>query len=324
MPVGAPLGGYTARCDCFGNAGEVDKRDSQYSLEFNPSAGIQTPPMVQSLWLENGDQDLVIIKTDAIYSFDDMVEELEYRLTKATGRDLEGRVVIATSHSHNQPANFQHGVTWYLGGDRYNEEIFQRYSSSLETVALEAFDSRVDAALGIGMAQDWDPEDRIYRDRRDDNNELEFFDGIPAGAYKDPNLSLLRVDTAEGAPMGFFFMFGIHGTVMGSDNQLWSGDASGGIERAVQERFDTPLVVAHLQLGGGDASPAGSDDGFARLESLGELAADSIIDLWADTPTSSDPIRLETVTHSIDTSRDAIEVTRNGTIDCATHPMIPR
>ena len=80
LPVGAPLGGYTGRCDCFGDEGEVDNRDSEYSLEFNPSAGIHSLPMVQVLWLENGDQDLVLFKTDSIYSFDDLVEELEERL----------------------------------------------------------------------------------------------------------------------------------------------------------------------------------------------------------------------------------------------------
>ena len=300
LPVGAPLGGYTGRCDCFGDEGEVDNRDSEYSLEFNPSAGIHSLPMVQVLWLENGDQDLVLFKTDSIYSFDDLVEELEERLEDATGRELDGRVVLATSHTHNQPANYQHGVTWYLGGDRYNEEIFQRYADSLETAALQAYETRVPAALGLGIATDWDPDDKIYRDRRPENDEMTFFEGIPAGAYKDPNLNILRVDTADGIPMGMFFAFGIHGTVLGSDNQLWSGDASGGVETALRERFDAPLIIGHFQLGGGDASPVGVDNDFARLESIGELAADSIYDLWDRTPTSSQPIRLETITHSID------------------------
>jgi neutral ceramidase len=323
LPIGAPLGGYTGRCDCFGNDGEVDKRDSQYSLEFNPSAGLHTRPKLQALWLDNGDQDLVLLKADAIYSFDDMVEDLEYRLSEATGRDLEGRVVLATNHSHSQPGNYQHGVTWYLGGDRYNEEIYQRFTASLEEVALAAFDSRVDASIGIGMARDWDPDDRVYRDRREANDALEFFEDIPAGPYKDPNLSLLRVDTAEGDPMGLFFAFGIHGTVLGGSNQMWSGDAAGAVELAVQERFSAPMVVGHLQLGGGDASPVGVDDEFAQLESLGELAADTIVALWEATPTSSDPIHLETVTHSIDTSRDTIEVTRNGTVDLRYAPYDP-
>lgn len=36
-PVGAPLGGYTARCRCFGGSGRVDARRSPYVTLFNPS-----------------------------------------------------------------------------------------------------------------------------------------------------------------------------------------------------------------------------------------------------------------------------------------------
>ena len=175
LPVGAPLGGYTGRCDCFGDEGEVDNRDSEYSLEFNPSAGIHSLPMVQVLWLENGDQDLVLFKTDSIYSFDDLVEELEERLEDATGRELDGRVVLATSHTHNPPANYHHGVTGYLGGDRYNEEIFQRFAGSLETAALEAYETRVPAASARHRDR-LGSDDHVYRDRRPENDEMAFFD----------------------------------------------------------------------------------------------------------------------------------------------------
>jgi neutral ceramidase len=310
LPVGVPLGGYTGRCKCFGGEGEYDDRRSAYTKNFNPSIGVQTQPKLAALWLENGDQDLLILKTDAIYTFEGMIQELEERLGATTQRDLGGKIVLASNHSHSAPANFDRGVTWFLGGDRFNREVFERIVGSIEDVAMEAFETREPAAIGIGQAQDWDPDDRVYRDRRGDNDELVFFDDIPPGKYKDPNLTVLRVDTAAGEPMGMFFAFGMHGTVMGGDNQLWSYDAPGGVEAAVEERFDTPVVVGFMQHGGGDASPAGRDDEFARLESLGEYSADAIMDLYNDTPTSSDPIRLETVTRSIDTSRDVMQVHR--------------
>ncbi|HCH61908.1 MAG TPA: hypothetical protein DFR83_03825, partial [Deltaproteobacteria bacterium] len=54
---------------------------------------------------------------------------------------------------------------------------------------------------------------------------------------------------------------------------------------------------------------------YARLESIGELAADTIHALWEATPTSSAPLTLETVTHGIPTARDDIRVRRAGTVD---------
>ena len=69
LPVGTPMGGYTERCECFGGnvirQEDLDNRDSAYTLSFVPSAGIQTRPHAAALWLDNGDQAIVMVKTDA-------------------------------------------------------------------------------------------------------------------------------------------------------------------------------------------------------------------------------------------------------------------
>jgi neutral ceramidase len=310
FPMGAPMGGYSNRCDYLGRHGAVDQRRSAYTIAWSSSAGIQTRSRAQVLWLNNGDQDLVLIKADVIYSFDKLVRDIEYQLSQATGRDLAGRVVVTTSHTHHAPANFSDSYHFYLGGDRYNEEVFQRFRQSLVDAALEAWDTKEPAAIGMSMTEDWDPEDKVYSDRRSENDELKVWDDHSPGKKKDPLLWLLRVDTASGDPMGAFFNFGIHGTVLGADNAMVSTDASGHVEYALAERFDTPIVLSLWQGSGGDQSPRGTDDGFARLETIGEYAADAIYALWEATPTSSNPIMLETITHSIPEGLEEISVNR--------------
>ena len=327
LPVGAPLGGYTERCECFGGnvirQEDLDNRDSAYTVSFVPSAGIQTRPHASALWLDNGDQAMVMVKTDAIYAYEGVVAALEDRLSAETGMDLQGRVAFGVNHSHAAPANFDKGMTWFLGGDRFNQEVFDRLVDQLAEISLEAYDTRQPAAIGIGQAVDWDPEDRVYSDRRSDNDDIQFFDDIPLGKYKDPNLTVLRVDTAAGDPIGMFYAFGMHGTSLGGSNAMWSSEAPGHTELALMARFDHPMVVGMFQHGGGDASPRGVDREYARLESIGELAADTIYDLWEATPTSSEPFVLETVTHAVPTARDEIRVTRNGTVDWYYAPYDP-
>ncbi|MCB9777821.1 MAG: hypothetical protein H6742_04595 [Alphaproteobacteria bacterium] len=310
LPVGTPMGGYSARCTYLGGASKIDNRKTPYTVTWAPSVGVHTPARAQVLWLENGEDHLVVARFDGIYSFDGFIDELEERLTAATGHDMHGRVVLAASHTHHQVANYSAQEAFFLGGDRYDEEIFLRMTADLEALALQAYDSRVPAAIGIGMAKDWDPEDHVYRDRRDQNDEHQFFDDLPAGKYKDPNLWVLRVDTAEGDPLGFFFTFGMHGTTLDDDNPLLSNDSAGGVERGVEEMFDVPLVIGHMQGGGGDASPGGRDHDLARIESLGEYGAQAIYDLWAATPTSTDPIELDVVSRAISLERDQISVER--------------
>ena len=323
LPIGAPMGGYSDRCRYLGGSTDAPQTSSHYTYSFMPSVGAQTRPAAKALWLENGDQDLVIVKADLIYSFDGLVKDLEARLEEETGRPLKGRVVFTASHSHASYGNFSDQAMFYLGGDRFNEEIYERLLNTATQVALDAFDGRVPAAIGLGIERDWDPDNKVYSDRRDENNSTQFFDDIDAGAYKDPMLWVLRVDTLDGDPLGIFFSFGMHGTALGSDSPMLSIESTGHVELAVQEQFDHPIVVAHWQGGAGDASPRGSDDGYARLETIGATAAPAILALWQDTPTSGDPILMETYSRAIPEGRDQIRVTRNGTVDWSYAPYDP-
>lgn len=321
LPVGTPLSGYTSRCGCFGGDGKPDRRDSAYRTEFAPSGGVQSAPMLKVFWLTNGDADLVIIKVDIIYSFDGLVEEMERRLSAATGKNMDGRVVVTGNHSHSAWGDFSDQVTYYLGSDRFNQEVFLRMASQMEELATSAHDSLQPVKIGVGYAKDWDPDDRVYHDRRPDNDGLQFFPDIAPGPYKDPNLTMLRIDTLDGAPLGVIFNFGIHGTTLDADNPMASAEAPGHVETVFQERFDEPVVVALLQGGTGDASPSGSDDGYARLETVGEYAADALQGLWSTIPTSAEPITLETVSRSVPETHQDIHVTRNGTTDMHYVPL---
>lgn len=316
LPISGPLGGYTNRChygDWFYS--QIGNRTSPYTTAWSVSTGVHTRQQGKALWLENGDQNLVVIKVDLVYSNELLVEAVEAALEEATGEVLDGRVVITASHTHNGIANFSESVHFYLGGDRFNPEVFARLTGSLTEIALEAYDTRQPAALGFSTIDDWDPDDRVYRDRRGANDTLQVWDDIPAGRWKDPTLWMLRVDSTDGTPMGVFFNFGVHGTLMEDHSPLISTDAPGALEAAVAEQFDAPIVVAHWQGSTGDASPAGSDRELARMETVGENAVDAIIDLWAQTPTSAEAISLESASRAISQERDEIRVTRDGAVD---------
>ncbi len=317
IPVGTPMGGYSNRCFFLGGASTIDDRESQYAEAFATSAGVQTSIMAEALWLDNGDQEWILLTIDSIYSNDELVREVERQIQTATGIDVYGKVVISASHTHHAPANYSDQISFYLGGDRYNEEIFQRYSTSLSALAIEAFENKVPAKIGFGTVHDWDPNDRVYRDRRGENDDLQFWDDID-GSYKNPELWMLRVDDLDDNPLGVFFNFGIHGTSLGSGNPLFSVDAPGHLEFAFQERFDQPIVVGHFQGGGGDVSPAGTSEHghpYARMEGISEFAVDAFYDLWLSIPTSDQSFTLETVTRSITQGQEDIRVTRNGTVD---------
>ena len=315
LPIGTPLGGFSARCGCLSGQSRQDGRDSNYSTAFVESTGVHTRSAIKVVWLENGDDSFVMVHVDVIYANDNLVANITEILSEQTGEDLSGRVVMSTNHTHHSYGPYADQGHFYLGGDVYNAEIFHRFVSEVVEVAMDAYDTREPVALGTSWTTDWDPDDRIYRDRRGENNDLRVWEDGPEVNGKDPNLNMLRIDRLDGSPMAAMFTFGMHGISVFDGNSLVSSDAPGAIELALQERWDEPVVVIHLQGAGGDASPAGRDSGYAKPENLGEQAAPILYDIWQTTPTSSDPIRMETASRHIWQYPTDMRVTRDGTMD---------
>jgi neutral ceramidase len=316
FPLGTPLGGYSARCNYLGGTGKADNRKSAYALAFNPSAGLHTMPNTKVIWLENEDQHFVLIKADVIYIYDGLVEEIEAQLEAQTGIPLDGKVSITASHSHHAPANFSDQIHFYLGGDRYNEEIFRRFVKSMVDISVEAYNTREDVSIGFSQHKDWDSEDEVYSDRRGENDDLELWPDQVEG--KHPYLWIMRIDDLEGNPKGLFYHFPIHGTMLGGGNTFISTDASGQIEIRLADRFGPDVVVAHIQGPAGDISPVGSSmhgHKFAQLEALGERALEKIYTAWEQTPTSSEAFTMESVNRAVPQSLEEVRVTRNGTVD---------
>ena len=322
LPVGTPLGGYSARCGCIGGISRQDARDSAYSTAFVESTGIHTRAGIKVVWLDNGDGAFVLVHTDVIYANDNLVTHIADQLGAATGIDLTGRVVLSTNHSHHSYGPFADQGHFTLGGDVYNAEIFHRYVAEVMEVALDAYASREPVALGVGWQRDWDPNDRVYRDRRGENNELEVWPDGDMATGKDPHLNMLRIDRLDGSPMAAVFTFGIHGISVPDNNSLVSTDSPGALEIAFQEEFDEQVIVMHLQGAGGDASPAGRDSGYARAENVGRQAAPLLLDLWTRTPTASEPIRMETASRHIWQYPTDMRVTRDGTTDLRYAPLV--
>ena len=66
LPIGTPMGGYSARARYLGALSQQDSRQSPYNQGFVESTGIHTRPGLKVIWITNGDQDLVLTQSDTI------------------------------------------------------------------------------------------------------------------------------------------------------------------------------------------------------------------------------------------------------------------
>ena len=324
LPVGVPLGGFTDRDRALGGEPGPDSRSSDYRTDFVPSAGWQTRILADVLWLENGVETAVLVRFGLIYSFDGLTEAVGEKLSERLGRDLTDSVFTMASHSHSSYGPFTKAFILFFGGDFFNEEVFDRLVDQLTDLAYAAWEARQEAAIGLGIDPQFDPigVDRVFHDRRGENDALLGPDGAPTGpGYKDEQATMLRVDGIDGSPIAALYSFGIHGTVLGGSNALISGDAPDHISILLNERHGGPRWM-FAQGAGGDVAPGGDFSGFARLESVAENAAQRLLALYESIEIQPGAIALEPVHRYVRQGRD-IRVTRNGAVDFHYLPWDP-
>lgn len=324
-PVSATLGAYTARAESIGGQGFFDARREPVAGSFATSVGVETRPRIRVLALTTGqatpdtadDETVLIVKTDLGVGYQGLVHEVEREL----GADFAGKVIIATSHSHNAWANYHGHAALQVGFSSFRRIVFDRMVDDIVAVSQAALAARMPAQIGVAYDDDFDPANRVTRDRRGEN------DRFAGGPQKDNRLYVIRVDTADGEPLAMLPMFGMHGTLLDADNVIASTDSTGGLERVLEEVDEfvrpegstlPPVAVMHLQGAGGDVSPAGmgSTDcpgretapfcqDFAKAETIGWAARDQIMAAYAAAGVNmADTLALEAISSSFERGPD--------------------
>ena len=270
-PVGVSMGGYGARSGSY---------KSTWAGVFKGSQGFYGYQTVKAMVVEVEGERVVLLKIPTMSSDNSLTDGTAQKLLDLYGLDLRGRILTGATHSHHTNARYWRipSVFALLGSDTMDEEVIDRLTTEFAHTVKRAIDDLGPAQIGSVHLDEWDPEGLVYRDRRSENDP-----DYP----KDPRLTLLAVQRLDGTPMASIINFGMHGTMLGADNDLLTEDAPGALEMKFEEHFyqqtGQPIIGMFIQSGGGDASPAGGRLGHsseARLELLGLDAAPKIFDLY--------------------------------------------
>lgn len=218
------------------------------------------------------------------------------------------RLLISATHTHQGPGGiFQYQGYALLGGDEFDPRVFYAVVTGIAN-AVERANARLQpATLAWGQI----PTTDANRNRRVSNQwcmnpenkcvevagkRLPTAESPPAN---DPVLTMIRLDTTEGLPIGVITNFAAHGTIGGDDNLLFSGDNQGWATRlvaaAIAEEYGQALpdgweIVDALVNGAqGDMSPIGGTNGYdyggtqreyAQMEDAGLRQMRPAIELW--------------------------------------------
>jgi len=277
-PIGIPTAGY-------GQSYSGDHPHSQFTDSFVASVKQHTPMLAKAAYFRRGLAELLIIRIDKIGTTPNLMDELTLRLDTMTGRSWDGKIVLASNHTHQGP-----GRIWESSvGDFANYTLWPHYYNvyldSLADVAIAAIKDAEPGKFGYGKTEC--PE--CHNDRRCENPEL-----------LDSTMWVLKLERADGSLKAIILNFAIHGTVLGWEDAVLSTEAPGMIEHKLQENFDTPVEVFMLQSWGGDVSPGDAPapavepvndtvpGDYDRMERIGLAATGHVLDALPEIATAED------------------------------------
>ncbi|NVB40047.1 neutral/alkaline non-lysosomal ceramidase N-terminal domain-containing protein [Pseudenhygromyxa sp. WMMC2535] len=314
-PVGISLAGY---------GGRVGGTDTPWSGLFWGTRGLYNFPTIKAMVLESDEGErLIMMKTPMMSAESGITDAVAAKYEALYGEDLRGRIIMGGTHSHHA-----HGRYWRLpdifgavGADTADEEVIDLIATAFAETIHDAVENMGDAEWGYTYLDDWDPEDKVYRDRRSGNNPI---------YGKDPRLTVLGLRRPDGTPLAALFNFGIHGISVAYENELLTEDAPGALELEFEEYFyqqsGEPIFGFFAQAGGGDASPGGGflghDAPTQKTELLGMVAAPVIYDAFQSLEWDDDP-EIVVQSRRVDLSYEKFGYDENGEFSGLILDIIP-
>jgi neutral ceramidase len=208
-----------------------------------------------------------------------------------------------TTHTHSAPEVGKHGLDKIFMGERYQHEVDSVYTAFVEQKLIEGIKEAQAklslARLGVGWGFS---QANINRRAKDIDGKASL--GLDPDGPVDRRIGLLRIEKEDGTLMVLIANYPIHGTVMGGENQLISGDAPGIVSAYVEEKLGAPLVF--INGAAGNLAPIYSVYPSADAGHLGEfrvLLGDRILEANKKISTTTKDVTLSSGSLTVETPR---------------------
>jgi hypothetical protein len=260
LPEGTPLagyGGFPRRAwlpDVFGRF--------PYAFWFRPSTGVHDPLRARSLVLESGSTRVLWLAVDLVGTDPGLVAAVGERLRQ--GGSEYSAIVVSASHTHSGPGAFADSALFgFIAVDRLSPAVRGRIVDGLVGAARAAEAGKVAARVAAGRA------------------EVHGITDSRVQGPLDPELGAVKVTDLRGRPVALLWNYAIHGTALGRENLLLSGDLMGDASARIERELGVPALFVNGAVG--DVSPR--PRGWPGVEEAGSALAAGALAAWrAATP----------------------------------------
>jgi neutral/alkaline ceramidase-like enzyme len=249
VPAGTPLAGYGSAARRLLIPDVLDRYP--HAFWFQPSEGERDPVLARALVLEAGGRRLAWVTLDLLAVDRAFTTDVERRLAAAGVRPAT--LVVSASHTHSGPGAFvDSAVLGWVALDRLDRAVRDALLDGAVAAVRQADAARQPAR--VALASVTAPPIAVSRLRQP----------------LDPEILVLRVSAAGGAPIALLWNYAIHGTMLSAHNLRVSADVMGEATAVLERELGAPALFVNGAVG--DVSPAHHGDRAAHDVGV-ELAA---------------------------------------------------
>lgn len=280
--------------------------NSQYLLGYNArkSTGVHDSIYHRIIAFDDGTTQFFLVSTEIC-----IISPAEYDRVASKIKDQLGispmNLWWSATHTHSAPECGKSGLDKVFMGERYQHEVDSVYTEFVEQKLIDGIRKAraqlSSARLGVGWGFS---QANINRRAKDVDGKASL--GLNPDGPVDRRIGLLRIEKEDGTLMALIANYPIHGTVMGGENLLISGDAPGIVSAYVEEKTGAPLIF--INGAAGNIAPIYSVYPTPESGHLGEfrvLLGDKILDANRKISTTTKEVILSSGAITVETPRKA-------------------
>lgn len=233
-----------------------------------------------ALVLEDENEQLVILSCDLLSVHPRIVARVRELLRSTLGIRAD-RVMICCSHTHSGPPGYATRSSHPID-QAYVERLPDTLASAVRIAQSNLRPARADHDSG---------EATIGINRREVIGEGETILGNNPDGPLDREVGVLRVDSAEGAPLATLVNYACHPVILGPQSLAVSADFVGKTREVVEAATGAPMLF--VQGACGDINPIGGVTAeYTNCRDLGTTLGDEVVRVWSGIEPRQTQVRL--------------------------------
>lgn len=282
---------------------DITPQDPQNLLGYGPrnSTGTNDPIFHKIVVMDDGATKFVLISSDICLISPTEYDRVAARIQKLYGLDPLN-VWWTVTHTHSAPEVGPPGMYAVYLADRL-VELPPAYTEMFEQKLIEGVGKALQKLVPAKLAAGWGfSQANINRRAVDVDGKASL--GLNPDGPVDRKIGLIRLDKQDGTPLVLIANYAIHGTVLGPQNTLVSGDAPGIVAEYVEEKIGAPVLFVNGAAG--NLAPIYSVYPSPRAGHLGQfrvLLGDRIIEANKKITTGTDDVVIESGALTLETPR---------------------